>query len=322
MATVTVTTAPTQPSTVKHVQHKQVFTPGLGVQLLTAGTAACIADLFTFPLDTTKVRLQVQGEGGGSAVHGRGVFGTLIYIAKHEGPSSLYSGIVPGLQRQMAFSAIRIGAYDSVKTKYMEMTGVTGGVQLMGVRVAAGVTTGTLAILAAQPTDVVKVRMQVAGSSQQYKGVMDAYWTIGQKEGLRNGLYRGTFPNIARNCIVNVGETVVYDAAKDGLIACGYMTEGIALHFASAVVAGVTATLVASPVDVVKTRFMNSPRGRYRGALHCAQMTAKTEGFLAFYKGFTASCLRLVSWNIVLWITFEQIKLGVKNYYGGKYGNC
>lgn len=29
------------------------------VQLLTAGTSACIADLCTFPLDTAKVRLQV-----------------------------------------------------------------------------------------------------------------------------------------------------------------------------------------------------------------------------------------------------------------------
>ena len=26
---------------------------------MTAGTAACVADLFTFPLDTAKVRLQV-----------------------------------------------------------------------------------------------------------------------------------------------------------------------------------------------------------------------------------------------------------------------
>eukprot|EP00092_Neocalanus_flemingeri_P028754 GFUD01031218.1.p1 GENE.GFUD01031218.1~~GFUD01031218.1.p1 ORF type:complete len:326 (+),score=37.65 GFUD01031218.1:212-1189(+) len=318
MAAITTTTAPPQTRTVRPIQNKQVVKPGLGVELLTAGTAACIADLFTFPLDTTKVRLQVQGEGGSNALQGRGVFGTLIHIAKNEGPSSLYSGIVPGLQRQMAFSAIRIGAYESVKNKYMEMSGVTGGIQLMGVRIAAGVTTGTLAILAAQPTDVVKVRMQAAGSSQQYKGVMDAYWTIGQKEGLKNGLYRGTFPNIARNCIVNVGETVVYDAAKDGFISGGYMKEGIGCHFASAVVAGVTATLVASPVDVVKTRFMNSPRGRYRGALHCAQLTAKTEGWMAFYKGFNASCMRLVSWNIVLWLSYEQIKLAVKSHYSKK----
>ena len=30
------------------------------VQLLTAGTSACVADLATFPLDTAKVRLQVS----------------------------------------------------------------------------------------------------------------------------------------------------------------------------------------------------------------------------------------------------------------------
>ena len=30
--------------------------PGLAVQLATAGVAACFADLITFPLDTTKVR--------------------------------------------------------------------------------------------------------------------------------------------------------------------------------------------------------------------------------------------------------------------------
>jgi len=32
----------------------------LGLKLLTAGTAACIADLATFPLDTAKVRMQVS----------------------------------------------------------------------------------------------------------------------------------------------------------------------------------------------------------------------------------------------------------------------
>lgn len=34
--------------------------PPLGVKVLSAGMAACIADLVTFPLDTAKVRLQVH----------------------------------------------------------------------------------------------------------------------------------------------------------------------------------------------------------------------------------------------------------------------
>ena len=41
-------------------QLKKQSAPGFGVQLLTAGTAACIADMMTFPLDTVKVRLQVN----------------------------------------------------------------------------------------------------------------------------------------------------------------------------------------------------------------------------------------------------------------------
>jgi len=295
------------------------YTPGLGLQLITAGVAACIADMVTFPLDTTKVRLQVQGEiSCTNSSLTRGVLGTLASIVRNEGVRALYSGIVPGLQRQMAFSAIRIGAYDSVKSQYVERTGVTGGLGLLACRVAAGITTGTLAILVAQPTDVVKVRMQAAGLKGNYKGVWDAYKTIGRIEGLTNGLYRGTMPNIARNCIINVGETVVYDAVKDALITQGYMMDGVPCHLASALVAGVTATLVASPVDVIKTRYMNAERGRYRGAAHCAMVTAQTEGPRAFYKGFNASCLRLVSWNVVLWLSYEQMKNLTKSYYDSK----
>ena len=132
---------------------------------------------------------------------------------------------------------------------------------------------------------------------------MDAYLTIKRKEGVVGGLYRGTVPNIGRNCIINVGETVVYDAVKvshcsldisishvmiashqDTLTSGGHMRDGIPCHLASAVVAGITATFVASPVDVVKTRFMNAPRGRYRGVLDCARQTACKEGAGAFYR--------------------------------------
>jgi len=121
-------------------------------------------------------------------------------------------------------------------------------------------------------------------------------------------------PNIARNCIINVGETVVYDASKDALIAQG-MEDRTPCHFTAAVIAGFCATLLASPVDVIKTRYMNSPQGRYRGCLQCVVETAKNEGFRAFYKGFTASFTRLVAWNICLWLSYEQLKKQIKSFY-------
>ena len=57
---------------------------------------------------------------------------------------ALYNGIIPGLQRQMAFSAIRIGAYETVKQKYVQISGAEGTLTLLGVRIAAGVTTGIM----------------------------------------------------------------------------------------------------------------------------------------------------------------------------------
>lgn len=38
--------------------------------------------------------------------------------------------------------------------------------------------------------------------------------------------------HLLRNCIVNVGETVVYDAAKDYFISAGLLNDGIKCHLA------------------------------------------------------------------------------------------
>ena len=50
---------------------------------------------------------------------------------------------------------------------------------------------------------------------------------------------------------------VVYDVTKEALLSSRLVRDGILCHFSSALVAGFTATLVASPVDVVKTRYMS-----------------------------------------------------------------
>jgi len=39
-------------------------------------------------------------------------------MVRTEGPRSLYSGLVAGLQRQMSFASVRIGLYDSMKQVY------------------------------------------------------------------------------------------------------------------------------------------------------------------------------------------------------------
>ena len=95
----------------------------LSKKMLCAGSAACVADLFTFPFDVAKVRLQlVQNNALNSAKNG--LFATLLNLAKTEGLKSWYNGIIPGLQRQCVFASIRIGMYDSTKNFYNDLIGI------------------------------------------------------------------------------------------------------------------------------------------------------------------------------------------------------
>uniref|UniRef100_A0A6I8P477 Uncoupling protein 3 n=1 Tax=Ornithorhynchus anatinus TaxID=9258 RepID=A0A6I8P477_ORNAN len=180
----------------------------------------------------------------------------------------------------------------------------------IAVRLLAGCTTGAMAVTCAQPTDVVKVRfqacVQLEPGSRKYSGTVDAYRTIAREEGVR-GLWKGTVPNITRNAIVNCAEMVTYDLIKESLTDHHLMTDDFPCHFVSAFGAGFCATVVASPVDVVKTRYMNSAPGQYPGVFGCMKAVAG-EGPAAFYKGFTPSFLRLGSWNVVMFVTYEQLK--------------
>uniref|UniRef100_A0A8C8RXD7 Uncoupling protein 2 n=1 Tax=Pelusios castaneus TaxID=367368 RepID=A0A8C8RXD7_9SAUR len=291
--------------------------PTAAVKFLGAGTAACIADLITFPLDTAKVRLQIQGEAK-SAAHTKaaqykGVFGTITTMVRTEGPKSLYNGLVAGLQRQMSFASVRIGLYDSVKQFYTKGSEHAG----IGSRLLAGCTTGAMAVAVAQPTDVVKVRFQAQArqdGGRRYHGTIHAYKTIAKEEGLK-GLWKGTSPNVARNAIVNCTELVTYDLIKDTLLKCSLMTDNLPCHFTSAFGAGFCTTVIASPVDVVKTRYMNSAPGQYGSAVHCAFTMLRKEGPQAFYKGFMPSFLRLGSWNVVMFVTYEQLKRAMMAAY-------
>ncbi|KAG7479026.1 mitochondrial uncoupling protein 2-like [Solea senegalensis] len=287
--------------------------PSVAVKVFSAGTAACVADLVTFPLDTAKVRLQIQGEAMplvlGQKAKFRGVFGTIFTMVTTEGPRSLYSGLVAGLHRQMSFASVRIGLYDTVKQLYSRGSDNVG----IGIRLLAGCTTGGMAVAFAQPTDVVKVRFQAqvrlpeSGSVKRYNSTMDAYKTIARDEGIR-GLWKGCLPNITRNAIVNCSELVTYDIIKEFILKYNLMTDNMPCHFTAGFAAGFCTTIVASPVDVVKTRFMNSVPGQYSGALNCALTMFIKEGPTAFYKGFVPAFLRLGSWNIVMFVSFEQIK--------------
>ena len=124
-------------------------------------------------------------------------------------------------------------------------------------------------------------------------------------EGGIANLWTGWGPNVMRNSVINAAELASYDQYKQTVLSRGWLKDGIPCHLLCACGAGVTACIVGSPLDVLKTRIMNAKPGMYSGPLDCFYQTMKNEGPTAFYKGFTPNVMRLAGWNCVMFLTLE-----------------
>lgn len=61
---------------------------------------------------------------------------------------------------------------------------------------------------------------------------------------------------------------------------------------------------------LVKTTSAHEPHTMrlYRGSIDCGIQTVRNEGLLALYKGFVPTWVRMGPWNIIFFITYEQLK--------------
>ena len=128
-----------------------------------AQAAGMITEIVTIPLDTAKVRMQLQtATSFGSYSRYNGLIGTTKTIILEEGPFALWNGLTPGLQRQIFFAGIRLGFYIPIRDAICR-DNRPGSNPTIFQKVAAGMITGALGIAVANPTDVVKIRMQAQG---------------------------------------------------------------------------------------------------------------------------------------------------------------
>jgi len=189
---------------------------------------------------------------------------TILCIAREEGVAALWKGIIPGLHRQFLYGGLRIGLYEPVCTSphscpslLFQFKGTShnskaklpslplqvkaffvGGTAVTDVsllsKILAALTTGVIAIVVANPTDLVKVRLQADGKAntvkRNYSGALNAYATIIRQEGI-GALWTGLGPNVARNAIINAAELASYDQFKQLDLVLGFLLFALALQW-------------------------------------------------------------------------------------------
>lgn len=289
--------------------------------LLYGGIASCIAETCTMPVDVVKTRLQMDGAGGQKLY--KGPFNCAASLVRSEGPSALFKGLPPALLRQSTYGSLRYGLYGPIRNSLGVDPGTPKTEIPLFKKVLAGGLAGALASAVANPTDLVKVRLQTDGQlkgndgkflPKKYTGMTNAFLSIVREEGVL-GLWKGVGPTVGRATVLAAAELSTYDEVKGRLLQTPYFEEGLFCTVTTAALSGLLSTIASSPFDVVKSRVMGQPlnpdgTGRlYRGMVHCFVQSTKTEGLLSLYNGFWPNFGRVVPRVIIVFIVMEKLKV-------------
>ncbi|XP_010240838.1 PREDICTED: mitochondrial substrate carrier family protein ucpB [Nelumbo nucifera] len=270
----------------------------------TSGIAVATATGITHPLDVLKVRLQMQLAGQRGPLTGMGkVFTKML---KTEGPRALYLGLTPALARSVLYGGLRLGLYEPAKHICDWAFGTTN----MLVKIASGGFSGAVATAITNPTEVLKVRLQM-NSNMGKGGAIREIRRIASEEGIQ-AFWKGVGPAMGRAAMLTASQLASYDESKRALIRWTPLEEGFHLHLISSSIAGTISTLVTAPIDMIKTRLMlqrESKRvGGYKNGFHCAYQVMLTEGPRALYKGGFAIFARLGPQTTITFIICEKLR--------------
>ncbi|KAJ1128789.1 hypothetical protein NDU88_007164 [Pleurodeles waltl] len=237
--------------------------------------------------------------------------GMALSVIRNDGFLALYNGLSASLFRQMTYSMTRFAIYETVRDRLSKNS---NGPLPFYQKVLLGAFGGFTGGFVGTPADMVNVRMQndmklPAHLRRNYAHAIDGMYQVLRHEGLKK-LFSGGSMASSRGALVTVGQLACYDQAKQLVLTTGILSDNIFTHFLASFIAGGCATFLCQPMDVLKTRLMNS-KGEYRGVAHCAIETAKL-GPMAFYKGFVPAAVRLVPHTVLTFIFLEQLR----KYFG------
>ncbi|GAB5571579.1 mitochondrial uncoupling protein 4 isoform X6 [Prionailurus iriomotensis] len=194
----------------------------------------------TFPLDLTKTRLQMQGEaalarlgdGARESAPYRGMVRTALGIVQEEGFLKLWQGVTPAIYRHV-YSGGRMVTYEHLREVVFGKS--EDKHYPLWKSVIGGMMAGVVGQFLANPTDLVKVQMQMEGKRKlegkplRFRGVHHAFAKILSEGGIR-GLWAGWVPNIQRAALVNMGDLTTYDTVKHYLVLNTPLEDNITTH--------------------------------------------------------------------------------------------
>ncbi|KAJ2470899.1 hypothetical protein GGI02_002626 [Coemansia sp. RSA 2322] len=256
-----------------------------------SGMTSCV---LLQPFDLLKTRVQqsqLQAPGRGSVLQ------VLQAVVRSEGVRGLWRGTIPTLIRNAPGTSLYFYFLNHTKTLSLaterRIYADAQRTKLSAVsNMLVGASSRALAGFLLMPGTVLKV--QYESSLYRYKGIMPAVVEIWRAGGIR-GFFVGAVPTAIRDAPYAGLYMLLYEAVKshERTFAEG---KGISLRettvtMVAGVSAGLTASYLTQPFDLVKTRMQLRPR-EYTSVAQSFVKIFREESILGFFRGISLRVLR------------------------------
>ncbi|XP_046745200.1 mitochondrial glycine transporter-like isoform X2 [Diprion similis] len=250
------------------------------------------------PLDLIKTRLQskvTRPVGTPSP----GILDIAIYVIRNENVFGLWRGITPSLIRVVPGVGLYFASLNWLQSTLHLKEPLTSLEAI-----ALGITARSMAGSMLIPVTVVKTRFE--SGIYKYSSMRSALYAIYKYEGIK-GLVCGLVPTLFRDAPFSGLYLMFYTHCKKA-IPQDYKNSSrtTSIHFACGLFAGLLASCVTQPADVIKTRMQIYPQ-EFKTLYTSLVSVYNEHGILGYFKGIVPRMLRRTLMAAITWTIYEEV---------------
>ncbi|KAI8844948.1 mitochondrial carrier domain-containing protein [Chytridium lagenaria] len=271
-------------------QRDGVSIPLPGGKDFIAGSFAGMAQVaIGHPLDTVKVRLQLEGSS-----KFKGPLDCIMKTVKYEGILGLYKGMAAPLAGIGFVNAVLFSAYGFCKDILKDPKHPERPLKIRQLA-AAGAGAGIINAFVAGPIELLKIRLQaqytsdlVSSQGKGHLGPMQVARGLVKDHGVIRGLFHGTWSTVVREIPAYAGFYGGFDRIRDAPLPVSRL-------MIAGAVGGIMYWTCCYPLDVVKSRIQNAKPGTRSTAILTNLSEIYVESGLAgLFRGYVTSVIRSI----------------------------
>lgn len=254
-------------------------------------SGTCSTLLFQ-PLDLVKTRVQSSISINGARP--AGMVAVVANVVQQEKIVGLWKGLVPSMSRCVPGIGLYFSTIHYLKGKFQPKSPLE--------TMLVGGSARSVAVVTMLPFTVLKTRYE--SGEYLYRGMGRSLAAIYNIEGMK-GLFSGITATLLRDVPFSGLYFMFYSNLKE--LKCGVPDSGLPMfHFTCGVTAGMMASMITQPADVVKTHMQLYPK-KYKTIRNAVVFVYQRDGIEGFWRGIVPRTIRRTLMAALAWTVYEEV---------------